>query len=555
MSGRRSSEVMAGATASTSTASSSVQPSKSGASNEKPRRSFLHRPSAAVIEETKHFNKREVKKLRSQFKRIAGKNGTLSIEEFRQSLGVVGMIQDSLLCQRLFSVFNKSKTGAINFAEFLEGLGVLVKGSVDEKLDFAFAMCDIDGSGEITYEELLLTVDSIMRIYSGIMGTPNDSATLDTVKVRKMFNKLDRNHDGKINVEEYKRGMRKHPELVQSLRGTNVFQSGQFRVNELLRRRIHKYQKATASLQGKVEQAIAALEQERKSKLEPTPGPAEVALEEKAGQTKAELQRTETLRSIDSDLTITDEEEEESEDYSDVDEGTEEKEARAGPHPQPEKAEQVDALALLRQVQAKLDEMATVDYGSIDYERRKYDLQRSGGSANGKPLMRTSGSSPNDVHHASSDPEHEDRAQRDSDNEALLKKYITPVAKGSTVFFGHKNWDLVLNVMKGIQLTVSRCFAENREVNAIDYAFKEKYTLLAGAKHAVTYNHDIDDIDLDTSGRSCRFIDYAPFVFQNLREHFGIKDEEYVHSIGPGNMLSNLMLGKIYIRGTQKLKR
>jgi len=34
-------------------------------------------------------------------------------------------------------------------------------------------------------------------------------------------------------------------------------------------------------------------------------------------------------------------------------------------------------------------------------------------------------------------------------------------------------------------------------------------------------------------------------VFHKLREHFGIKSEDYVHSIGPGNMLSNLMLGSL----------
>lgn len=69
--------------------------------------------------------------------------------------------------------------------------------------------------------------------------------------------------------------------------------------------------------------------------------------------------------------------------------------------------------------------------------------------------------------------------------------------------------------------------------------------MIAGAKQGNSSAKISNDIDLDTSGRSCRFIDYAPFVFQNLREHFGIRNEDYVHSIGPGNMLSNLMLGSL----------
>ena len=41
------------------------------------------------------------------------------------------------------------------------------------------------------------------------------------------------------------------------------------------------------------------------------------------------------------------------------------------------------------------------------------------------------------------------------------------------------------------------------------------------------------DIDSDISGRSCRFVDYAPYVFANLRESFGIDNDDYIHSMGP----------------------
>lgn len=80
---------------------------------------------------------------------------------------------------------------------------------------------------------------------------------------------------------------------------------------------------------------------------------------------------------------------------------------------------------------------------------------------------------------------------------------------------------------------------------------KEKCTLVAGAKinkhstKAGGSSAGIRDIDSDRSGRSCRFVDYAPLVFAKLREHWGIRNEDYIHSIGPGSMLSNLMLGSL----------
>lgn len=97
-------------------------------------------------------------------------------------------------------------------------------------------------------------------------------------------------------------------------------------------------------------------------------------------------------------------------------------------------------------------------------------------------------------------------------------------------------------------MAVGRSAAEaSRPISVFDFSVKEKYTLVAGAKIKKVSKMKIpnDDINDDLSGRSCRFVDYAPFVFSKLREFFGIDNESYVHSIGPGNMLSNLMLGSL----------
>jgi len=101
------------------------------------------------------------------------------------------------------------------------GLGCLTKGTVDEKLDFAFAMTDIDGSGEISFDELLLTVESMARIYSNMMGGALHGE-IDVEMVRRVFNKLDRDGDGTITLDEYKRGMKRHPEFVASLQLTTL---------------------------------------------------------------------------------------------------------------------------------------------------------------------------------------------------------------------------------------------------------------------------------------------------------------------------------------------
>ena len=48
-------------------------------------------------------------------------------------------------------------------------------------------------------------------------------------------------------------------------------------------------------------------------------------------------------------------------------------------------------------------------------------------------------------------------------------------SKGNAVVFGHKNWDLVMNVMQGLQLAISRTSAEgNRPISVYDFGTKEK---------------------------------------------------------------------------------
>ena len=43
-------------------------------------------------------------------------------------------------------------------------------GTVDEKLDFAFDMTDMDGTDSITFDEWVISLESMVRMYGGIMG-------------------------------------------------------------------------------------------------------------------------------------------------------------------------------------------------------------------------------------------------------------------------------------------------------------------------------------------------------------------------------------------------
>ncbi|NXC45143.1 CSEN protein, partial [Penelope pileata] len=86
--------------------------------------------------------------------------------------------------------------------DFVVGLSVLLRGTVQEKLNWAFNLYDINKDGCITKEEML----AIMRSIYDMMGrctlpAPRDSAPAEHVE--HFFQKMDRNGDGVVTFEEF----------------------------------------------------------------------------------------------------------------------------------------------------------------------------------------------------------------------------------------------------------------------------------------------------------------------------------------------------------------
>ncbi|KAI4576971.1 hypothetical protein MJT46_002806 [Ovis ammon polii x Ovis aries] len=61
----------------------------------------------------------------------------------------------------LFNAFDTDGNGAIRFEDFVVGLSILLRGTVHEKLKWAFNLYDINKDGYITKEEMLAIMKSI----------------------------------------------------------------------------------------------------------------------------------------------------------------------------------------------------------------------------------------------------------------------------------------------------------------------------------------------------------------------------------------------------------
>ncbi|XP_018565548.1 Kv channel-interacting protein 4-like [Anoplophora glabripennis] len=116
----------------------------------------------------------------------------------------------------VFNTLDQDRSGLISFEDFVQNLSILSRGSLDEKLRWAFSLYDINGDGCITREEM---TDIVSAIYD-LMGKLSEPCIdEDTVKekVDRIFQKMDKNRDGVVTLDEFLECCRKDEGISTSM--------------------------------------------------------------------------------------------------------------------------------------------------------------------------------------------------------------------------------------------------------------------------------------------------------------------------------------------------
>uniref|UniRef100_A0A915MTM8 EF-hand domain-containing protein n=1 Tax=Meloidogyne javanica TaxID=6303 RepID=A0A915MTM8_MELJA len=116
----------------------------------------------------------------------------------------------------VFNVFDDNRDGHISFKEFIAALSITSRGTLDEKLEWAFSLYDVDKDGFITKAEMADIVDAIYSMIGNMLELPKDEDTPQK-RVEKIFANMDLNFDGKLTREEFKQGSKNDPWIVQAL--------------------------------------------------------------------------------------------------------------------------------------------------------------------------------------------------------------------------------------------------------------------------------------------------------------------------------------------------
>jgi Ca2+-binding EF-hand superfamily protein len=105
---------------------------------------------------------------------------------------------------------------------------------MEDKLDWAFQLYDIDGDGQISYSEMLSIVEAIYKmvrriglsravIYANtprqvgsMVKLPEDEDTPEK-RVRKIFRMMDKDENGSLDMAEFKEGSKRDETIVSAL--------------------------------------------------------------------------------------------------------------------------------------------------------------------------------------------------------------------------------------------------------------------------------------------------------------------------------------------------
>ncbi|XP_075424762.1 Kv channel-interacting protein 4 [Ascaphus truei] len=176
-----------------------------------------HRPEALeLLEAQTQFTKKELQILYRGFKNECP-SGIVNEETFKDIYSQFFPHGDaSSYAHFLFNAFDTDHNGSVSFEDFVMGLSTLLRGTIQEKLNWAFNLYDINKDGYITKEEML----DIMKAIYDMMGKstyPVLRAETPKQHVENFFQKMDINKDGVVTIDEFIESCQKDENIMCSM--------------------------------------------------------------------------------------------------------------------------------------------------------------------------------------------------------------------------------------------------------------------------------------------------------------------------------------------------
>lgn len=411
-----------------------------------------------------------------RFERLSDGSG-VTLKRFRESMGILGLEAVSGISDRIFALMDEKRSGLVGLEEYLNYMDVLMRGTQEERLEQMFKSITFNSSEFITYDNFSEYLLSVWKMYNLLTGT-RISASEDNI--RAYFQALDSNQDGQIDIEEFTSSMTANPSLFEWFDFINKGIAEDYTppVPEV-------------DLHANLLTLLSTLEDKNRFCVE--------LLEQVELET---FRASDVLRhpgDCDEPMTPTD--------------NSEEHFSTDRMHP---------AEALLRLDSTIRRQLATPEvHSNIKLRAVQATLKKM--LKDVKRIQRC----------VISQKEASEVTRQNIEANVPKSKGLVPkmMKKMSFVHWGDQNWNLVLNMMLGIQKAVRWAAASfDKEQDLVNEDFDEevKHRLLKGHADATIY----------------KFRDYAPAVFERLRRLYGINAEQYIKSLGVEKVMRSMLVGE-----------
>lgn len=104
--------------------------------------------------------------------------------------------------QAMFGETLVKNGGFITFADYAHALSSLLRGSVEEKINFVFRLYDLNGDNVLTLDELSRIFFAVYRLLGDNVNEKHDQMTYES-QAERLYNKIDANQTGAITREQF----------------------------------------------------------------------------------------------------------------------------------------------------------------------------------------------------------------------------------------------------------------------------------------------------------------------------------------------------------------
>nr|XP_019918123.1 Kv channel-interacting protein 4 isoform X8 [Crassostrea gigas] len=163
------------------------------------------------------FTRKELQIMYRGFKQVECPTGIVNEETFKEIYAQFFPQGDSsAYAHYVFNTFDHDRNGSLSFEEFVMGLSVLSRGTLQERLQWAFNLYDINGDGFITKDEMTDIVSAIYEMM-GRFSEPMVDENTTKEHVERVFHKMDINRDGVITFDEFMETCRRDENITKGM--------------------------------------------------------------------------------------------------------------------------------------------------------------------------------------------------------------------------------------------------------------------------------------------------------------------------------------------------